>query len=99
MKKILVGDIVISVQGRDMGTYYMVINALSDNYFSLVNGDNKTFDCPKRKAKKHIEYAGKTVEHIKEKLEHNQKVFDSEIYSAIKKFKEEKLQDNPERKQ
>lgn len=98
MKKITEGDIVISVQGRDKGMYYMVICSLSDNYYSLVNGDNKKFDCPKRKAKKHIEYAGKNVEHIKLKLNHNQKIFDSEIYSAIKKFKEEKLQDNPERK-
>lgn len=91
MKRIGAGDIVISKQGRDAGTYYIVISELQDNYFTLVNGDNKKFDCPKRKIKKHIEYAGKSVETIKNKLEHNQKIFDSEVYSAIKKFKEEKL--------
>lgn len=89
MKRITIGDIVISKQGRDAGMYYMVICELSDNYYLLVNGDNRRFDCPKRKVKKHIEGVGKNIEHIRHKLELNQKVFDSEIYSAIKKFKEE----------
>lgn len=89
MNKIGVGDIVISNQGRDKGFYYLVISALSDNYYLVVNGDNKKFINPKRKIKKHLDKAGKTIDNIKVKLEKNVKVFDSEVYSAIKKFKEE----------
>ena len=40
---IQVGDIVVSNQGRDKGTYYIIIALLADNYCILVNGDNKKF--------------------------------------------------------
>lgn len=84
-----IGDIVISTKGRDKGTYYVVEKILPDNYLVLVNGDNKLFISPKHKTKKHIASTGKSLENIKYKLENNIKVFDTEIYSAIKKFKEE----------
>ena len=89
MIKTGIGDIVLSVQGRDKGTYYVVIGILQDDYFVLVNGDNKKFTNPKRKTKKHIDKTGKKLDNIKTKLENNIKVFDSEIYSAIKKYKED----------
>jgi ribosomal protein L14E/L6E/L27E len=88
-KKIGLGDIVISKQGRDEGVFYIVIALLSDNYYMIVNGDNKRFENPKRKVKRHLDKAGKTVESIKAKLEKGDKIFDSEVYSAIRKFKEE----------
>jgi ribosomal protein L14E/L6E/L27E len=83
------GEIVVSNQGRDKGTYYIIIALLTDNYCILVNGDNKRFANPKRKIKKHLDKTGKIVHNIKAKLENNTKVFDSEIYSAIKKYKDE----------
>lgn len=88
-KKIGLGDIVVSRQGRDEGVFYIVIALLTDNYYMLVNGDNKKFENPKRKIKKHLDKTGKTIDNIKAKLEKGDKIFDSEIYSAIKKFKEE----------
>lgn len=89
MNRIEIGDLVISKQGRDKGVYYIVINKLSDNYYLLVNGDNRKFDNPKRKIKKHLDKTHKTIDNIKVKLNENAKIFDSEIYSSIKKYKEE----------
>ena len=91
MSKIGIGDIVVSTQGRDLGVYYVVIGELSDDYYILVNGDGKKFSNPKRKIKKHIDKTGKTIDNIKIKLETNIKVFDSEVYSALKRYKEELL--------
>lgn len=89
MKTINIGDVVVSKQGRDVGTHYIVIGILQDNYYICVNGDNKKFANPKRKIKKHIDKINKSVDNIKTKLETNVKVFDSEIYSALKKIKNE----------
>lgn len=81
------GDLVISAQGRDKGIYYVVIECLSDNYYLLVNGDNRKFENPKRKIGKHIDKTEQKLDNIKVKLLNNLKVFDTEIYSAIKKSK------------
>lgn len=89
MKNNGIGEIVISNKGRDKGMYYIIVGILPNNYYMLVNGDNKKFVCPKRKIKKHLDKTGKIIDNIKVKIENNTKVFDSEVYSAIKKYKDE----------
>lgn len=96
MKRFEKGDIVVSIQGRDLGVHYLVCETLSDNYYLLTNGDNKKFENPKRKIAKHIDKIGQTHDNIKMKLNCGLKVFDSEVYSAIKKFKEDSIKGNDE---
>ena len=93
-KAIRVGDIVFSKQGRDSGTYYIVIKKLENHYCLLVNGANRKFINPKKKMGRHLEVTGRTIDNIKVKLEKSDKIFDSEIYSAIKKNKDENNKEN-----
>ena len=93
MSKIELGDIVVSKKGRDVGEHYVVIANLEDKYHIIVNGDTKTFLNPKRKIKKHLTRVSK-IDSIKAKLENNSKIFDSEIYSAIKKYQRENSNNN-----
>ena len=82
------GSLVESVSGRDKSTIYMVADITNNGSLVLVNGDNRTFSNPKLKNIKHIKVLGFTVAHLKEKLQLNKSIYDAEVYSNIKKYKE-----------
>jgi len=83
MKNIEVGSLVISKAGRDCGELYMVW-AVKKNILELVNGDTKKMENPKRKNSKHVIATDKVLKGIAEKIKADKKIFDSEIYSAVK---------------
>jgi len=87
MSKIEIGNLVISKKGRDCGTLYMVYSIQGDK-IALVNGQAKKMSNPKIKSCKHVISTDQTLDAIKEKIANKKKIFDSEIYSAIKKCAE-----------
>ncbi len=54
MQEFKVGDLVISVAGRDMGQVYLVTEILDQNYVHVCEGKNKPIEKPKKKKIKHI---------------------------------------------
>ena len=86
MKNIKIGSFVKSKQGRDKDNIYIVKEIFNDSAV-LVDGYGKKFANPKTKNLKHIEYIGLDNESIAQKFLSNKKVFDEEVYSAIKKIK------------
>lgn len=79
-----VGSLVISIKGRDKDRIYLVSSIIDDNFVSLVDGNFKLLANPKKKRIKHITVSSEVILTIKEKLEKDKKVFDSEVFSAIK---------------
>ena len=86
-----IGDLVISIKGRDSGSVYMIITKPTDKLVRVVDGDLRKTINPKLKNVLHIKHTGINLDKIKEKLLSSEKVFDSEIYSAIKKSIESKI--------
>lgn len=82
----LIGNLCISLNGRDTNKVYLIYEHIGNNCF-LVDGNAKKIINPKKKNIKHIKLLGKESTIIKEKIVKNQKVFDSEIYSFIKNYK------------
>ena len=82
-----IGSFVRSNQGRDFGNIYIVKNVLLGSV-QVVDGNGKTLDKPKTKNVKHLDDLNVVSEKIANKFKTNQKVFDAEVYSAIRKFKE-----------
>ncbi len=82
----LIGNLCISLSGRDAGNEYLIYAHTGNNCF-LVDGNAKKIINPKKKNIKHIKLLGVESTIIKEKIAKNQKVFDSEIYSFIKNYK------------
>lgn len=87
MKTLKIGSFVKSTMGRDKGNIYIVMEVFEKSV-ALVDGNGKTLDKPKIKNTKHIELFDGIAEKIAEKFVNHTKVFDAEVYSAIKKFKE-----------
>lgn len=88
MKVVEIGSFVRSKQGRDKNNIYIVKEVLGGSV-TLVDGNGKLLVKPKTKNIKHIEVLDAQAEKIAEKFKNNQNVFDAEVYSAIKKFKNE----------
>ena len=86
--EIEVGRLCKSLKGHDTGSIYM-ITKIEDDFIWLVDGDYKMIDKPKKKRIKHVTLLPKVYESIAAKIAEQKVVYSEEIYSAIKKFKEE----------
>jgi ribosomal protein L14E/L6E/L27E len=79
-----IGDIVLSKAGRDCGKVYIISQIVDKDFVMLVDGNFKKLINPKKKRVKHLKHSGIKINTIAEKLLSGKKVFDTEVYSAIK---------------
>lgn len=84
----LIGNLALSNRGRDKGNIYLIYNASVSEVY-LVDGNTRKIINPKKKNIKHIKLLDVQSSNIKDKIEKNLKVFDSEIYSFIKNYKKD----------
>lgn len=83
-----VGSIVLSTQGRDKGNYFLVV-AVETGFVYLADGGMRKLSQPKKKNVRHVSDSGNVVDAIAVKLLAKQKVFDSEVKSALRQFQQE----------
>lgn len=81
-----VGGICESLQGRDKNRFYIISAVNADGSLLVVDGNFKKFASPKKKNIKHVRLLPETADTIGEKLLNGDKVFDSEVYSALKTY-------------
>ena len=86
MKVVKIGSFVKSKQGRDKDNIY-IVKRIFDKKLELVDGAERKLSNPKTKNTKHIEVLDGFAEKIAEKFVQEKNVFDAEVYSAIRKFK------------
>ena len=73
-----VADIVISINGRDAGKRFIVIET-DDEYSLIVDGKGRRLEKPKRKKNKHLRFEDKAEDLITEKLKKGEKTTNNEI--------------------
>ena len=83
-----VGSVVLSKQGRDKGHYFLVTATAPDVVF-LADGGMRKLASPKKKNVKHVSDSGVKLEIIAQKLLNEQKVFDSEVKSALRQLNQQ----------
>ena len=86
VKDAVPGGIALSTQGRDEGRYYLIKEVLPAGFVLVCDGNYKKLASPKKKSLKHLKLLPQRAEAIAEKFSYGGKVFDSEIYSALKVF-------------
>ena len=82
----VVGGVCKSTQVRDAGKYYIIKEVLPNGYVLAADGDCKKLAAPKKKSVKHLHLLPEKADAIAEKLLSGARVFDSEVYSALKKY-------------
>lgn len=80
------GGICKSTQGRDKDRYYLIVGICGEGAVLLSDGNFKKLASPKKKNLKHVQLLPEAVESIGLKLADGSKVYDTEIYSALKNY-------------
>lgn len=84
MENCLVGRIVESMCGHDVGKRFLVVSE-DELFVYLSDGKTKTLDGPKRKKRKHVTVCEVMVaDELTDKLKKAEKVYDHEIIRALK---------------
>ena len=78
-------DVVISLNGRDGGKRFLVIDT-QDEYAILADGKSRKIEKPKRKKCKHIKLESKSATAVTEKLTDGEKVTNKEIRKALAEY-------------
>lgn len=81
-----IGSVVYSRAGRDEGNFFMVYEIIDDSYVLIVDGDIRKLDKPKKKKIKHLKNTGEVLPVLAEKVLINAKIYDAEIFSALRKY-------------
>ncbi|HEY8390603.1 MAG TPA: KOW domain-containing RNA-binding protein [Clostridia bacterium] len=78
------GRVVCSKAGRDAGKYFIISGVVDEGYVLIVDGKFHKLSNPKKKNIKHLKFLKDTINVLTEKLKKGTKVFDSEVYKALK---------------
>ncbi|HEY8444113.1 MAG TPA: KOW domain-containing RNA-binding protein [Clostridia bacterium] len=78
------GRVALSVAGRDKGKYFVICGIVDDRYVLIADGKFHKIGAPKKKNLRHLKLLKQTI--LVEKLQNNKKIFDSELYKALKVF-------------
>lgn len=78
-------DIVVSLNGRDVGKYFFVL-AVDENYVVLADGKGRKVEKPKRKKLKHVKLAARSEGRINEKIRNKEKLTNSDLRRALAQF-------------
>lgn len=87
MKAIEIGQIVISIAGRDKNEHYVVIDVKEDTAY-VVNGSSRKLDHPKPKRFKHLQPTNMMDQELASKLSRQLKVTNIEIRQALSQWNE-----------
>lgn len=79
------GRVVKSLQGRDAGRYFVVLQVLDEQHVLMADGLTRKLDHPKKKKIKHLHPKPQFVPGIHEGLESRQ-LLDSDLRKALKAF-------------
>lgn len=85
-----IGLIVYSKAGRDKGSYYAVVEIVSENTVKIADGDQRRIKNAKLKNIKHLQSTGDVLEKIAEKIKNGTQVFEQELFSALRFYNENK---------
>ena len=86
---ISVGQVVMSKAGRDKGRIFLVLDIIDAGYVSIIDGDLRKLDHPKRKKIKHLMVYNTVLSQLNEKLENDIKINDAYIKELLEPFKKD----------
>ena len=74
----------MGLKGRDKGRYFAVMELIDKDFVLICDGKKRKTDKPKKKKIKHIKSLGFILDSLKEKLETNVKISNSDVRKSIR---------------
>ncbi len=81
---ITLGSVVYSRAGRDKGRFFLVVEIVDSDFVRIADGKTRLLAKAKLKKIKHLKNEGEVIQKIADKLANNTKIFDAELFSALK---------------
>lgn len=82
-EKIPLGQIVVSLSGKDAGQQYVVVGNGKPPFLQLADGRNRIIAKPKKKNVRHVQITRSIAHNVAEKLRNRVPVSDLELRQAI----------------
>ncbi|MDR7871590.1 MAG: KOW domain-containing RNA-binding protein [Tissierellaceae bacterium] len=82
-----IGQVVMSKAGRDKGKIFLILDIIDAQYVSVIDGDLRKLDNPKRKKIKHLSVSSTILSELNEKIENNEKIDDAYIRKLLEPYK------------
>lgn len=86
-KDVAVGQVVMSKAGRDKGRIFLVQDIIDAEHVSIIDGDLRKLDNPKKKKIKHLIVYKTILSELKDKFESNININDAYIRKLLEAFK------------
>ncbi|MBN2796190.1 MAG: KOW domain-containing RNA-binding protein [Clostridia bacterium] len=86
MSNIQIGQYVRSKAGRDKNHVFIVLEVIDTEYVSLVDGDVRRIERPKKKKIKHLFEFNQISDMVREKIKDDKKLTNLMIRKEIEKF-------------
>ena len=77
-------ELVVGLKGRDEGRYFAVMKNIDKDFVLICDGKKRKAERPKKKKIKHIKPLGFILDSLKDKLETNVKISNSDVRKAIR---------------
>ena len=78
-----IGNVAISLAGRDKGRYFVIIEVLENGYVKVADGSLRKVDNAKKKKLKHLKLKPVTIPTIKQRIMEGEKLFDYDIRAHL----------------
>ncbi|QGU96900.1 RNA-binding protein [Clostridium bovifaecis] len=78
-KEELLGRVVYSKVGRDSGKAFIILDKIDDNYVSIIDGDLRKVEKPKKKKIKHLNITNDVIEDIKKLIISKESLSNAEV--------------------
>lgn len=86
-RDIATGQVVMSKAGRDKGKIFLVKEIIDEDYVSIIDGDLRKLDNPKRKKIKHLMVYNTVLTDLEDKIVNNININDAYIRKLLETFK------------
>ncbi len=84
------GSIAVSKAGHDKGEIFVILKSDSE-YVYLMDGKVRTFEKPKKKNIKHVQYIHYTDKNLADRYAKQEKIINEDVKRAIKLYKNSKM--------
>lgn len=80
------GELVVSIAGRDKGRYFIVVNIINEDYVKVADGDLRRIENPKKKNIKHLKSEKNIFDELSIWLARGKRIRNEDLKNIIQNY-------------